>query len=228
MKTVPAALRASGTVAVVLISALLAGCQNDEPIRERQEQPAEFETRYVDPPHTERMMIIGAIAPAGNGSQWWFFKLAGPAAEVRKQQQNFEAFLDSLHYDPKSELEWQWKEPPGWRELAGRGERYASFQIGPNLDAVSPVFAFAAGAPIVAAAYPLVFPEMTVTLLGGDLPVNVNRWREQVGLPALSRADVNRSMQLREVKGSAVFVVDMAGPSWNAPKRPAFAAAHGH
>jgi hypothetical protein len=54
--------------------------------------------------------------------------------------------------------------------------------------------------------------DMTVSIVGGTLEQNVNRWRDQVGLKELPDAEVRKSLQSIRVAGEPADYVDVAGP----------------
>lgn len=82
-----------------------------------------------------------------------------------------------------------WRMPAGWKEASGHQMRLATFRT-PSGAEVS-VVALAGEA-------------------GGDI-ANVNRWREQLGLPPIQAKDLPRaSRELRAPAGS-VLVVDLEG-----------------
>ena len=225
----------------VLRFALLAGgclafvgaCKEREPIRAEKEAKPEYELPYSEPEHVEKIAILGGIAPAGNGSEWWFFKMTGPVEMIRAERPNFEAFIKSLQFNPLAETDWKWQVPAGWNEsfsLPGGG-RIATFRTHQNIETYFPpasgVLGAAGGLHLlmrVEDLYGLYFPELTVSLARGSLIDNVNRWRTQVGLANLLPSDLNRYMRLVPVEHAVVFVVEMAGPTLKAPPRKAMMA----
>jgi hypothetical protein len=222
---VPLALRTMLCLAA-LGTMLATGCQREiAPIRQFDEPKPEYEMPLVETKAPERMSIWGVIAPMGNG-QWWFFKLVGPTERVLEQKSQYAAFVDSLKYNTHAEWKWEWKLPSGWRQVEGDGTRIYTFEMGPDTKDQTEAIA-AVGGPIAASvfaarAYPLIYPEMSLTLLGGSLLSNVNRWREQVGLRALEMAELQRTVQFRVIEGAGIFLVEMSGPSYNARPRMKF------
>ena len=87
---------------------------------------------------------------------------------------------------PKGSLKWSL--PKGWTELPGGGMRFATFQ--------SP-FAGKVEATVVVLPGPA----------GGEL-ANVNRWRGQIGLPAMDEAGLAKSRTVLKTKAGAVNVYD--------------------
>jgi len=90
-----------------------------------------------------------------------------------------------------------WTLPPGWREFPGEGLRFATLVLEPGgEDGSRP---------------PL---EMRVTPLGmaaRDPLANVNRWRNQIGLDAISAAELGDVARAIDVDGRTVHLVDMTG-----------------
>jgi hypothetical protein len=81
----------------------------------------------------------------------------------------------------------QYQTPAGWRELPASGMRAAAFQIGDGDNKA----------------------EMTVIVLGGaagGLLPNVNRWRDQVGLPSLASEDEIKAEPVPTGGGEAKFI----------------------
>lgn len=229
-------VRAGAVAASVFFLAVVSGCREADVVSARTEPKPEFEVPYQEPPHTEKYAILGGIAPAGNGSDWYFFKLTGPANMVRERRAEFNAMINSLDFTPLAETAWNWKTPPGWYEAPGGG----SFVLGrfrmnrdiydyePSIATVVGDAGFLAVAAKVEANYPLYFPELTITRLGGSLIDNINRWRKQLGLPPLEMSDLNRSLTLRPVKNATVFMVEMSGPIYVPPARNAAPFANPH
>lgn len=85
-----------------------------------------------------------------------------------------------------------WKAPSHWVAKTGSSMRKGSYTIsGAGGDADLSIIAFPGS-------------------VGGDL-ANLNRWREQVGLPPVSQAEFEASAQRLERNGLRMTVVDLAG-----------------
>ena len=111
----------------------------------------------------------------------WFYKLAGDEALVAAQKPVFVEFLKSVRVKegtaPAAETtsapptpEFQWKVPEGWQTLTPGNMQVGKFAV-PEKDG---------GKGEVSVS---IFPNDT----GGTL-ANVNRWRQQLGLPAIEDA----------------------------------------
>lgn len=88
----------------------------------------------------------------------------------------------------------EWKVPTGWKQLPGSSEmRFASFQVGPDPQAVVTVV------PLPASARPL-------------LP-NLRRWAGQLHLPEIAEADVPKYSTQTQVSGEQADLVDITGPA---------------
>ena len=131
--------------------------------------------------------IVAAIIQ--NGAQAWFFKMAGPRQEVSAKADAFRTFIKSVRFSGPDDKDPTWQLPDGWRRQPGQGMRHATLQIG------------AADRPL----------ELTVTALplGGDDPdqqilMNVNRWRGQLGLPAIEMSRLSEETdQIARADGTA-------------------------
>ncbi len=118
-----------------------------------------------------------------NGASW-FFKMSGDEALVTAQKPAFVDFLKSIQVKepsaPPTETaapppavpvtEFKWKVPDGWKTLAPGNMQVAKFGVPEKDGAKAEVFVST-------------FPSDT----GGTL-ANVNRWRAQLGLPAVDDA----------------------------------------
>ncbi len=194
-----------------LVAAIATGCQKEGEIvrysvpreasdnsshsvehRSGDQQPRASEQRG------ERML---AAIIARNG-RVWFFKLVGPEEPVAGQTERFRKFIESVRFGDDGASP-EWKLPEGWRQQPGTGMRHATIEI-------------------TTPKQPL---ELAVTPLktgGGDFNdyvlANVDRWRQQLGLPPTSKAKLfgpgERSGELIEVElgdGKTALIVDLIG-----------------
>lgn len=114
--------------------------------------------------------LLGGIFPQPDRT--WFFKLVGPKPRVDGLEKEFRHFLRSVRFTGKAKPPMTWTVPEGWKHEPGSGLRFATFRIGTDN-----------------------LLELTVIGLGGEagsLLANVNRWRNQIGLPALADADLGQ------------------------------------
>jgi hypothetical protein len=83
-----------------------------------------------------------------------------------------------------------WTVPSGWKEVGPGAMQLAKFAVGPDTAKA----------------------EATVSVLPGDaggrLP-NVNRWRGQLGLPAIGDADLEKALLPLTVEGAQTYAVDL-------------------
>ncbi len=116
----------------------------------------------------------------------WFFKMSGPQSIVAFQKPLFDSFIDSLKFTDANATNSQKAEssesqplvlafdtPEGWTESSGSSFRIASFQI--ELEGFDP-------------------GDFSITRFPGDAGgvfANVNRWRQQIGLPKWSESQVD-------------------------------------
>lgn len=147
----------------------------------------------------------------------WFFKMTGPAVWVESQKTAFLEFLKSIEFlgggkptdmlagspqgtraaaqtapagDPGGKP--QWIVPAGWQEAPPPQFLVAKFLVG------------AAGARA----------EIAVSRLegaGGGLLGNVNRWRGQLGLDAVTEVGLARFAKSVDVTGGQATLVDLSG-----------------
>lgn len=153
----------------------------------------------------KQMRMLAAILP--QGQRVWFFKLVGPAEIVAAQKSNFDALLQSIHFDtgeghgPAVTTLETWTTPPGWQQdRSAIAPRVLSFQIGAGEQKA----------------------EVVVTKMEsqnfGSIADNINRWRGQVGLEPTN--DLGIYKQERIALGQAEGVLfDVVGPESAGPQR---------
>ncbi len=111
--------------------------------------------------------------------------MAAPVMDMA-QQQLPESALNQDGENPA------WSIPPGWEQVAGSAMRRASFS------------ASGSAGPV----------DIAVTSFPGDvggLLANLNRWRDQIGAPALAVDGLEDSIDRIEVNGKAVIVSRIEG-----------------
>ncbi|HEX4591107.1 MAG TPA: hypothetical protein VH120_14310 [Gemmataceae bacterium] len=147
--------------------------------------------------------LLAAVLPVGG--KFWFVSVTGPAPAVGNLLPDFEAFVKSLRFPENERRRVTWDLPADWHREPNRDRmRYATFRAGPNALEVR-VYTFG--------------PE------SGNLLANVNRWRGQVGLDAVTEAELPSVTRPISVDGIAGTFVDMTGPGANpdAPMTPPLA-----
>jgi hypothetical protein len=158
--------------------------------------------------HTNRI-IVAVVARKGFT---WFFKLQGPGSLVNREQPAFLEFLKSVDFtksdqfvqaamasqfsgetpvaSSESSAKPKWEVPEGWKEISA-GQMVLSR------------FALDSGGGKKA--------EVTVSTAGGGLLLNVNRWRGQLGLPAIAESELKTVATPFNVPGENAVLVDMSG-----------------
>lgn len=147
--------------------------------------------------------MMGVIA--NKGADAWFYKMRGNSALTAAEKENFLKWVQSVK--PAAETaaapapaapgdgSLGWQLPAGWRLVPGTSSmRYATFGI-----------TDAGGAKA----------EMAITHfpgdVGGDLE-NVNRWRQQVGLPAVDAAGLTALVSKLTAASKTLSLIDITGP----------------
>jgi hypothetical protein len=171
--------------------AVLVGC-------ERAERIESYTVRKPAPPAapeaTDR--TVGAIVALPE--QGWFFKLTGPKDAVAAAEPKFATFLKSVHFNSDGKPEWTL--PEGWQHRPGNDLRYATLVLPPAPAAKSPK--------------PL---EVSVTMLpksgdDGDYAlVNINRWRNQLQLPPISKDQLAAESSQVQLDGATATMVNLVG-----------------
>lgn len=156
-------------------------------------------------PQVERFSIPKPIPPdqmlaamVWRDGSAWFYKVTGPNAAVREQAEAIEKFVGEVRYDPSTGQP-TWDSPPGWRtRFATPGDiRYATVEIETS------------GAPLTLSVIQLPLPAGAETR---DFELsNVNRWRGQMGLPAVDLAQLDNVVTRRKFGDAESIVVRIEG-----------------
>jgi hypothetical protein len=166
----------------------------------------------------EPARILGVIQHRDGTA--WFYKMTGDDELVAQQKTTFIGFLKSLKLEspqmaglPPShppidgasmaaqaasavssgEGKPRWNVPEGWREIPGGQFLVAKFNIVGDGSARADVNVSTSSGD------------------GGGLLANVNRWRQQLGLSAISAADLASGAKSVEIAGGKATLVDMSG-----------------
>jgi hypothetical protein len=165
--------------------------------------------QHYQVPKPPQYRLLGAIVPQGD--KFWFFKLTGPEDAVEEHKQEFDAFLDSLTF-ANGDKPPTWKLPAGWREEAGDAMRVATLLLGPADDPLE----------LAVSRFPRDPANESDALLA-----NVNRWRDQMGLPRVEADRLAEIAPPRDLHGVAARVVEMVGPKPGKTRRaPGMPPAH--
>ncbi len=176
----------------VCLLAVIVGCTQQEEITSYKVKKPEL----VDPksaavanapaaPATDQQ-TLGLIVPVGDKS--WFFKLTGEATAVAPLESAFTFFAGNIKIE--NDKGPTWTLPSAWKELPGNGFRFATIQI-PAAD----------GKPL----------EISVSEAGGDLLANVNRWRQQLRLPAIAADELTTSSKTIKIGEHEATFVSLVG-----------------
>ena len=148
------------------------------------------------------------VAMLTRGEMSWFFKMTGEDECVTSQKEKFLQFLKSVSFvenvpaqitaapatqNESGNADSIWTIPPGWQSVPPSQFLLAEYSISGANGAKAEVNVAEMGGE------------------GGGLLANVNRWRGQLGLGALSESDLPQLAQSLEVPGGTATVVDFAG-----------------
>jgi hypothetical protein len=153
--------------------------------------------------------IIAAMTSAGGSTL--FFKIRGNAALSESQKGDFIKWvaavcnaqrgnkspqtanaMPSPEHSSNPQIKWQM--PSGWNEVPPSAMRYASFSAGEDENKI----------------------DISVIMFPGDGGSdidNVNRWRQQIGLPPMSEASVTSQLGTLKADDATFATVDIAGPN---------------
>lgn len=160
---------------------------------------------------------------ASNSGSTLFFKIRGNAALTESQKSDFlkwvAAVCDSQGGAKSAQApnpmppvnadnpQIKWQTPPGWSEVAPSAMRYASFSAGADKDKIDVSI--------------ITFPGE-----GGSDADNVNRWRQQIGLPPMTQASIATQVAPLKTDAATFSSVDIAGA--NARTLAAWTRLNGH
>jgi hypothetical protein len=180
--------------------ALLFGCtQREEITSYRVRKPEQVDPTLVSTASTANQpatdqQTIGLIVPVTETG--WFFKLTGEAKSVEPQHEAFLEFVQSIKFSPLPDAKPTWKLPENWKELAGREMRYATIQV-------------------PAEPKPLELSVIPLPAGGQDQQKyvldNVNRWRQQLKLPAITAGDLENTTKKLKIDGHDATLVSLVG-----------------
>lgn len=128
--------------------------------------------------------------------QTWYIKMTGSSNTLIREKANFEAFTTSFKFNAGKA---EWTVPEGWDKRAGGSMAVGTFSVADAMVTVTPLGA-----------------------QSGSLEMNVNRWRGQIGLPAASLADIQKSLSKLTVAGQEfnyLFISNTASGGGVAVKR---------
>lgn len=183
-----------------LLVVILAGCgQRDQIARYSVRKP-----ELVDPTLVSKSSAPAAAATEQQtlglivavGDMGWFFKLTGDVKAVQPQHEAFLEFIQSIKFSAAPDAKPSWKLPAGWKDLPGREMRFATIQI-----AADP-------APIELSVIPLPNSSRDTQKYILD---NVNRWRQQLRLPAIAVSDLGATTKSLKVDGHEATLVSLVG-----------------
>jgi hypothetical protein len=182
---------------------LLLGCGEEEQIRSYK-VPKEPTVAERPVAKSEDGRLIAAIF--AQPDRTYYVKLLGPATLAKEHEAEFQEFLRTVRFGDKAGIEW--KAPAGWEAFDADdrmirsigGERHGVFHIGTK----------ERYADIDITSFPGAFTKVLL---------NVNRWRDQVGLkPVSTEAEAEKAFQKTEINGKPVLMVDLSGTAVN--RRP--------
>jgi hypothetical protein len=195
----PCPFRQGLLIVLLIFVPLLAACTQREEItsyRVRKPEmvdPTLVSTGSTPPQPLSDQQTLGLIVPLGETG--WFFKLTGDAKAVEPQHEVFLEFVQSIKFSPPDSKP-SWTLPSGWKELPGREMRFATIQIA------------AERKPLELSVIPLPSGGQDQQKYVLD---NVNRWRQQLNLPAISASDLANTTKTLKVDGHEATLVSLVG-----------------
>ena len=133
--------------------------------------------------HRDRMMA----ALLTRGDRTWSFKMSGPADQLAPYAEAFRELLSSVR---ESDGEMTWDTPAGWQQQPASGMRLATL-LPSTQDAGIECSV-------------IVLPQQ-------DELANVNRWRGQMQLPAITAAELPNETETIAAAAGEILLVDITG-----------------
>jgi len=140
----------------------------------------------------------------------WFIKLTGPSALVEQQKPAFLSFLKSLKFHAGSDESEPpapatasaapgsgssapaWTAPSHWKQQSPGAMQVAKYLVGEGKAKAEVTAVFLGG-------------------MGGALNANLNRWRNQLTLPAAADSEVEKQAPLFPALGAGARIVELSG-----------------
>jgi hypothetical protein len=185
-----------------------------------------YDMAGTDPQTKQPARILAAIL--SSQGMTWFFKMLGSDALVAEQKPAFKDFLKSvtestataqdqlppshpplggagmqagagamgaggLGMGPATGEKPTWEVPAGWQEQPAASMRVATYQVTGENGAKADI--------------------SVIKLAGeaGGMLANLNRWRGQVGLQPVGKADLEKQITTQEANGTKIILADMSG-----------------
>jgi hypothetical protein len=195
----------SGFLAISMMCGLvLAACRPAASIRSYSvpKEPSKVAQAPALEP-TDRM--LAAIVPTGEKA--WFFKVTGPLKPINSVAPEINKFLEGIEVASDGEQP-DWTLPAGWEEQPGSGMRAATISI-PTTDV------------------PLELSVLSLPWTGSPqdgVLANVNRWRRQMGLPAIGPQEMSECTSELQLGDVVATRVDLRGWRKEASMKAPFSA----
>lgn len=184
--------------AALLTVAVLVGCEPAPQVSRYTAEKDPYAKAVDEPvPGEPRDRILGAIAPAGGKDQWYFLKITSTPKAIEPRLAEFDAIVASLKFAGDTAT---WTLPPGWKEVVVKSTVPRMATLRSETDG-----------KIV---------DLAVSQIGGDLLENINRWRDQVGQPAITADEIKTKCRTMTVDGREVIIVDVSGTLKGGPMMP--------
>ncbi len=178
-------------LAPVLLLFAIAGCNREEPIRSYSVPKTPSTARSAPVASEPARMLAAAVR---REEQTWFFKLTGPLDAVAAQQVPFVSWLRSIRFEGPDDLP-AWDLPASWSEEPGDGRmRFATVRIDGAEGLEATVIPLGNAPEMSAEEYEL---------------NNVNRWRNQLGLPPIDLATVQAAPTVEELGDEELVRVEL-------------------
>ena len=156
-------------------------------------------------PNKDGRIIAGMTT---SGSSTLFFKMRGNAALTESQKSEFIKWVTAVcnsqgtnkpsqseaMLPPSANPQIKWQTPEGWKEVPPSAMRYASLSVGANENKID-------------------ISVVTFPGDGGSDTDNVNRWRQQIGLPPMSETSLATQLGAMKTPDATFATVDIAGPN---------------
>jgi len=141
----------------------------------------------------EKTRMLAALIP--RGEQTWFFKLTGPANAVDPLTNSFRGFIRSIRFPADAPGAPTWTLPEGWRQDPPAGMRYATLRFGSEQRPLS-----MSVIPLQSSGDPKTYALS-----------NINRWRNQLGLPPIAAERLDAETESIELPGGKAIMVRLLG-----------------
>lgn len=165
-----------------------AGCHKQDQITRYRVPKQKIAAAQV----TQEMLV----ALTERDGEVYFFKTVGPTDRIERQHGLVRTFLQQLQFPSDKNSSPTWQLPQGWSERKGSGMRIATITLDKPPQALE----------LIVSSLRQTNPDWNAYLAS-----NLNRWRGQMGLPAMEEKAAVQSFETFTTGGQTIYLAQIKG-----------------